>query len=46
MVLLSKTKNLMNLESLDLRVNKLGKRWEDKLKEQGNFPNLSKLRIA
>ena len=46
MVLLSKTKNLMNLESLDLRVNKLGRRWEDKLKEQGNFPNLTKLRIA
>ena len=46
MVLLSKTKNLMNLESLDLRVNKLGKRWEEKLKVHGNFPNLSKLRIA
>jgi len=46
MVLLSKTKNLMHLESLDLRANKLGTRWENKLKEQGNFPNLSQLRIA
>ena len=46
MILLSKTKNLLNLECLDLRVNKLGKRWEDKLKEEGNFPKLSQLRIA
>ena len=46
MILLSKTKNLLNLEFLDLRVNKLGKRWEDKLKDEGNFPKLSQLRIA
>ena len=42
----SKTKNLLNLQCLDLRVNKLGKRWEDKLKDEGNFPKLSQLRIA
>tara|TARA_Y100001936_G_scaffold247562_1_gene293596 strand:+ start:108 stop:650 length:543 start_codon:yes stop_codon:yes gene_type:complete len=46
MVLLSKSKDLLNLESLDLRVNKLGKRWEHKLNEQGNFPKLTRLRIA
>jgi hypothetical protein len=46
MILISKTKNLMNLEKLDLRVNKLGKRWEDKLKEEGDLPKLSQLRIA
>lgn len=46
MVLLSNSRNLLNLESLDLRANKLGKRWEEKLKEQGHFPELSKLRIA
>ena len=46
MILLSKTKNLLNLECLDLRVNKLGKRWEEKLKENGQFPKLSQLRVA
>ena len=46
MILLSKTKNLLNLECLDLRVNKLGRRWEEKLREEGNFPKLTKLRIA
>jgi len=46
MILLSKTRNLLDLEKLDLRVNKLGKRWEEKLKEQGHFPKLTKLRIA
>jgi len=46
MLLLANTENLLNLESLDLRVNKLGKRWEEKLKEQGNFPKLTLLRIA
>ena len=46
MILISKTKNLMNLEKLDLRVNKLGKRWEEKLKEEGDLPKLSQLRIA
>ena len=46
MILLTETKNLLNLEKLDLRVNKLGKRWEEKLKQQGHFPKLSLLRIA
>jgi len=46
MVLLSKTEHLLNLECLDLRVNKLGKRWEEKLREQGNFPKLTQLRIV
>ena len=46
MILLSETKNLLNLEYLDLRVNKLGKKWEEKLKEKGQFPKLSQLRIA
>ncbi|NIQ01461.1 MAG: hypothetical protein GWM98_14640, partial [Nitrospinaceae bacterium] len=31
---------LKNLEKMDLRLNKLGKRWEEKLKNCGNFPNL------
>ena len=46
MVIMSKTKNLLNLQRLDLRVNKLGKRWEEKLKEEGQLPKLSQLRIS
>ena len=46
MIIISKTENLLNLQRLDLRVNKLGKRWEEKLKEQGQFPKLSQLRIS
>ena len=46
MVIMSNTKNLLNLQRLDLRVNKLGKRWEEKLKEQGQLPKLSQLRIS
>jgi len=46
MVIMSNTKNLVNLQRLDLRVNKLGKRWEEKLKEQGQLPKLSQLRIS
>ncbi len=46
MVIMSNTKNLLNLQRLDLRVNKLGKRWEEKLKEQGQLPKLSELRIT
>ena len=46
MVIMSNTKNLLNLQRLDLRVNKLGKRWEEKLKEQSKLPKLSQLRIA
>jgi len=46
MVIISNTKNLLNLQRLDLRVNKLGKRWEEKLKEQGQLPKLSQLRIS
>ncbi len=46
MILISNSKNLTNLEDLDLRVNKLGKRWEEKLKEEGDLPKLSQLRIA
>ena len=46
MVIMSNTKNLLNLQRLDLRVNKLGKRWEEKLKEQGELPKLSQLRIS
>ena len=46
MVIMSNTKNLLNLQRLDLRVNQLGKRWEEKLKEQGQLPKLSELRIT
>ena len=46
MLIISKTENLLNLQRLDLRVNKLGKRWEEKLKEQSKLPKLSQLRIA
>ncbi len=46
MVSLSKTKTLSNLEELDLRVNSLGKRWEEKLKEVGDFPKLTELKIV
>ena len=46
MIIISKTENLLNLQRLDLRVNKLGKRWEVKLKEQSKLPKLSQLRIA
>jgi len=46
MIIISKTDNLLNLQRLDLRVNKLGKRWEEKLKEQSKLPKLSELRIA
>ena len=46
MVIMSNTKNLVNLQRLDLRVNKLGKRWEEKLKEQSKLSKLSQLRIA
>ena len=45
MIILGKSKNFGFLEKLDLRSNKLGKRWEDKLKETGNFPRLVDLKI-
>lgn len=42
---LAKSKSLENLEKLDLRINKLGPRWQEKLKEEGNFPRLAAIRI-
>jgi hypothetical protein len=46
MKVLGESKGLSCLEKIDLRTNKLGKRWEDKLRETGNFPKLIELKIA
>jgi len=35
---------MSGLEKIDLRSNKLGKRWEEKLKETGRFPNLREVK--
>jgi hypothetical protein len=37
---------MKNLESLDLRSNRLGKAWEDKLRSSMMFPNLSSLKTT
>ncbi|MFQ5450489.1 MAG: hypothetical protein ACE5E9_07650 [Nitrospinaceae bacterium] len=42
----SQSKTLRELEKLDLRCNKLGKSWEQKLKDSGNFPKLMDLKTA
>ncbi len=42
----SNSTTLSKLEKVDLRANKLGKRWEEKLKEEGNFPNLVQVRTV
>jgi hypothetical protein len=46
MTVLAESEFLGKLEKLDLRTNKLGKRWEEKLKETGRFPNLNELKVA
>ena len=43
---LAESEFLGELEKLDLRTNQLGKRWEEKLKETGRFPNLNELKVA
>ncbi len=40
----SNSTTLTELEKVDFRANKLGKRWEEKLKEEGNFPNLTQVK--
>ena len=37
-------KTLECLEEIDLRLNKLGKRWEEKFNETGNFPKLNQIK--
>jgi len=46
MKVLGESNRLGCLEKIDLRSNKLGNRWEDKLRETGNFPKLIDLKIA
>jgi Ran GTPase-activating protein (RanGAP) involved in mRNA processing and transport len=46
MTSLAQSKTLSSLEALDLRVNSLGKRWEEKLREVGDFPKLTELKIV
>ena len=45
MKILGESQCLSCLVKLDLRLNKLGKRWEFKLRETGNFPKLNDLKI-
>ena len=46
MEFLAKSNSLAHLEKLDLRINKLGIRWQEKLKQEGNFPNLAMIRTV
>ena len=41
---LAESKTLECLEKIDLRLNKLGKRWEDKFNETGNFAKLNHIK--
>jgi hypothetical protein len=42
--MLAESKTLESLEKIDLRLNKLGKRWEEKFNETGNFPKLNQIK--
>jgi hypothetical protein len=42
--MLAESKTLECLEKIDLRLNKLGKRWEEKFNETENFPKLNQIK--
>ena len=42
--MLAESQSLICLEKIDLRLNKLGRRWEEKFNEAGNFPKLNQIK--
>ncbi len=44
--MLADSKSLESLEKIDLRLNKLGKRWEEKFNEAGNFKKLNQIKTV
>jgi hypothetical protein len=44
--MLANSETLQNLEKLDLRLNKLGKRWEEKMLESDHLTKLKEIKVA